>query len=103
MNDIDGRDYTQWHAEERANFVSKITFFWLIDLFKFGHKHQITANDIVGVRRADASAKLSKTFSALWNSDASLWRAIGRVYGLRVAVCGLLFSTVDTASRCVYF
>ncbi|KAG5669864.1 hypothetical protein PVAND_000155 [Polypedilum vanderplanki] len=104
MNDIND-DYIRKHAEERANFISKITFFWLIDLFKLGQKYQITANDdIFGIRRDDASAKLSKIFSALWKSELSnggnsLWRVIRKVYGLRVAFCGLTFSIVDTIFR----
>lgn len=96
------------HPQERANFLSKITFFWLFDLFKYGHRNEITANDIQNLRHADASAKLSKTFSLLWATEfnsgrKSLWRVIVKLYAVKVIGCGLLFSILDTICRWVYF
>ena len=95
------------HPQEQANFLSKITFFWLFDLFKFGHSNEFTANDIQNVRQADSSAKLLKRFYALWNCEinsgrGSLWRVIVRLYALKVIICGFLFSVIDTICRCVY-
>lgn len=94
------------HPQERANFLSKITFFWLFDLLKYGHKNEITASDIQNIRRADASAKLSKTFSLLWATEfnsgrKSLWRVIVKLCAAKVIFCGLLFSILDTICRWV--
>lgn len=94
------------HPEERANFVSKLTFYWLIDLFKYGHTNEITADDIGKLRQDDSSAKLSKTFSTLWafelsSGRKSLWRIIAKLYATKVIICGFLFSTLDTICRCV--
>lgn len=98
--------YTQSHPEEDASFLSKITFFWLIDLFQFGHNNQLTVNDIYRVRRYDASGHVSREFSSVWNDELrngrkSLWRVIRKIYGCRVVFGGLLFSIVDTIFRCV--
>lgn len=95
------------HPQEHANFLSKITFFWLFDLFKFGHSNEITANDIPSVRQADSSAKLTKRFYALWNCEinsgrGSLWRVLVKLYAAKVTICGFLFSVLDTICRCVF-
>lgn len=94
------------HPEEHANFLSKMTFFWLVDLFKYGHSNEITANDIQNVRQSDLSANLSKNFSTLWSNEIncgrrSLWRVIVKLYATKVIVCGFLFSALDTICRCV--
>lgn len=94
------------HPEERANFLSKITFFWLHELFQFGHTNEITVNDIHVFRDNDSSAKLTKKFSALWASEVisgrkSLWRVIIKLYAVKVIACGFLFSALDTVCRCV--
>lgn len=95
------------HPQEQANFLSKIAFFWLFDLFKFGHSNEITANDIQNVRQADSSTKLLKRFYALWNCEinsgrGSLWRVIVRLYASKIIICGFLFSVLDTICRYVF-
>lgn len=99
--------YTQRHPEEEASFISKVTFFWLIDLFQFGHNNQLSVNDIYRVRRCDASGNVSKKFYTKWIDElrtgrANLWRVIRKIYGCKVAIGGLLFSIVDTVCRCVW-
>ena len=99
--------YTQRHPEEEANFISKITFFWLIDLFQFGHNNQLTVNDIYRVRRCDASGNVSQKFYILWNNELrngqnNLWSVIRKIYGSNVIIGGILFSIVDTICRCVF-
>lgn len=94
------------HPQERANFLSKITFLWLYDLFKYGHRNEINTNDIQNLRHADASAKVSKTFSLLWATEfnsgrKSLWKVIVRLYAIKVVGCGILFSILDTVCRWV--
>lgn len=94
------------HPQERANFLSKIAFLWLFDLFKFGHRNEITPNDIQHVRKLDESAKIFKTFSLLWATEfnsgrKSLWRVIVKLYAAKVIFFGILFSILDTVCRWV--
>jgi hypothetical protein len=97
-------DCMRWHPQERANILSKMSFFWLIDLFKFTHNNHITANDIYRVRKCDASAKLSEKFSILWSHELSngrnnLLRVVRQIYGTKVIIYGLIFSILDTTCR----
>lgn len=92
------------HPQEKANFLSKMTFLWLIDLFKYGHSNEITANDIQRISPKDYSAKLSKTFSTLWKNEInsgrrSLWRVIMKLYATKIIISGFLFSILDTFCR----
>ena len=55
------QQYDQKNAEnprEKANFLSIITFFWTIDLFKKGYKKDLEVEDLYKPLKCDESEKL---------------------------------------------
>jgi ATP-binding cassette subfamily C (CFTR/MRP) protein 4 len=92
------------NPEEKASFLSKLTFFWLIDLFKFGLNNEITESEIYQVRKRDSSDKLWNLFRKLWeqevtNGTNNLWTVIRSVFGWKIFLFGLIHSVVESSAR----
>lgn len=92
------------HPEEKANFLSKISFWWLIDLFKYGLHNDINESDIYQTRDRDLSGNLWQIFRNLWskeieNGTNNLWRVIRKVFGWKIFLFGLFYSIIDSFCR----
>lgn len=94
----------QENPEEKAGILSKLTFWWLIDLFKYGLHNDINEYDIYRTREKDSSDNLWKVFRKYWTEEVksgtnNLWRVIRRAFGWKIFFVGLLYSIVDTFCR----
>lgn len=79
-------------AEDRANFLSQLTFWWFNPLLFFGYEHPLVMDDLWKLARQDESAHFVAAFRRAWDSQAaslhSLPRALVKAFGLPFLVAG---------------
>ncbi|XP_041372536.1 ATP-binding cassette sub-family C member 4-like [Gigantopelta aegis] len=54
---------------DKANWLSRISFWWLTPLFISGFKRPLTSSDIYDVSREDKSAQLEKILERTWKQE----------------------------------
>ncbi|XP_062563883.1 ATP-binding cassette sub-family C member 4-like [Armigeres subalbatus] len=89
---------------QNASFLSRRTFWWLKDIFRAGHRKEITEDLLYETLPEHRSHQLSDRFDQLWADELQrpqprLWRALLRGYGKALLLWGLLFSFLETANR----
>lgn len=55
--------------ENDANFLSRLTFWWLNGLMRTGYKKPLEITDIPKLRPAEVSTTISDEFHAKWNEE----------------------------------
>jgi ATP-binding cassette, subfamily C (CFTR/MRP), member 4 len=93
------------HPWQKANRLSKMTFWWIKDLYMAGMKRPIVEEDIYETLSDHDCEKVAKKFTKLWefelkSSSPSTLRMFYNAYGLPVILIGLLFSVFETLNRC---
>ncbi|KAL7034207.1 hypothetical protein ACKWTF_007899 [Chironomus riparius] len=94
------QQYDQKNAEnprEKASFLSIITFFWTIDLFKKGYKKDLEVEDLYKPLKCDESEKLGDRLEKNWNRQInksnskrpSLIKAITKTFWREYLVLGV--------------
>lgn len=91
------------HVE--ANRLSKMTWWWIRDLYKTGYRRPITETDIYQTISHHKSERVGARFRELWNQelesgDPSVLRLHYRAYGKPILIWGMLFSVSETLNRC---
>jgi len=92
------------HSE--ASRLSKMTFWWLRDVFKVGiSSKDITEEDIFATLDDHETEKIVSKFSGHWKEelerkDPSIVRMFFKMYGPSVLTIGLAFSVLETLNRC---
>jgi ATP-binding cassette, subfamily C (CFTR/MRP), member 4 len=87
-----------------ANRFSKMTFWWIRDLFRKGLTQTITEQDIYQTNADQESAKIGDKFTKLWDDELqrqnpSVLRMFYRAYGPSVLTIGFLFSICESIMR----
>ncbi|XP_053698234.1 probable multidrug resistance-associated protein lethal(2)03659 [Sabethes cyaneus] len=88
----------------KASLLSRLTFWWLWDLFRAGERKAITEDSLYATVPNLKSQPLWERIDRLWRDELkrarpSLVRAIFRAYGKTVIVWAFLLSIVETAIR----
>lgn len=89
---------------QNASFISRRTFWWLKDIFRAGHRKEITEEMLYETLPEHRSQPLADQFERLWAQELQrpqprLLRAFMRGYGAVTLFWGLLFSILETANR----
>ncbi|XP_055676629.1 probable multidrug resistance-associated protein lethal(2)03659 [Lutzomyia longipalpis] len=94
------------NPRESANFLSRITFFWMIDLFKRGYRKSLELQDLYKPLTTDRSAILGDRLEEKWqdqlrktSSRPSLIRAIAITFWREYVCLGLIVVTNDFVIR----
>ncbi|XP_070491925.1 probable multidrug resistance-associated protein lethal(2)03659 [Chironomus tepperi] len=84
------------NPREKANFLSIITFFWTIDLFRKGYKKDLEVEDLYKPLKCDESEKLGDRLEKNWNRQInksnkrpSLIKAITKTFWREYLVLGV--------------
>lgn len=93
------------HPQTQASRVSKMSFWWLKNLYKTGLTRTITDEDVYETLKDHECDKIAEKFDKLWQDELkrkepSVLRMFCRAYGLPVLLVGLSFSLVETLNRC---
>lgn len=104
MNRSDRKD-TKVNPHDEANRVSKMTWFWLRDLYKTGYNRPITEDDIFKTKSHHESERIAKRFTEIWNEELksgkpNVFRLLYKAYGKPILIWGILFSISETLNRC---
>jgi ATP-binding cassette, subfamily C (CFTR/MRP), member 4 len=88
-----------------ANRLSKMTWWYLRDLYKVGYSRPITQDDIYQTIQHHESQRIGERFTNLWNQELktqnpSIIRLFYNAYGPSVLTLGILFSISETINRC---
>ena len=78
------------HPRDAANFVSKVTLWWVIPLLWKGYQKPLTHEDLYSVREVEKSERRTKLLEEKWGEEVlhaqnlgrkpKLWRALLRYY-----------------------
>ncbi|KAL5288837.1 ABCC4.2 family protein [Megaselia abdita] len=87
-----------------ANFISKLTYWWMLDLFRTGLNRRITEEDIHEIPPHFKSNKITHNLDELWVIERnkvrpSLIRVLLKAFGIRIFSYGVLYSIVQTSMR----
>lgn len=88
-----------------ASRISKMSFWWLKDLYRTGLKRPITDDDVYETINHHECEKVAQKFEKLWKDELatknpSTLRMFYRAYGAPVIIIGLLFAICETVMRC---
>ena len=95
----------QENPQQKASRFSRMSFWYLRDLFRQGIKRSITENDVYENLDELKYDPIVNKFSKLWNNELkeknpSTLRMFYNAYGLRTIIVGLIFSIVEIGIRC---
>lgn len=93
------------NPHNEASRISKMSFWWLRDLYKTGLRQTITEDDVYETLKDHESDKIADKFAKLWQQELesknpSVLRMFFRAYGVPALSIGLAFSIVETLNRC---
>jgi ATP-binding cassette, subfamily C (CFTR/MRP), member 4 len=104
---MDHKEQQNWaeSPHKKASRLSKMTFWWVRDLYRKGFKQSITEEDIYKTNKDHESGLIAEKFTKLWNEELltknpSTIRMFYRAYGLSLLSIGLLFSICESLIRC---
>ncbi|XP_055536688.1 probable multidrug resistance-associated protein lethal(2)03659 [Wyeomyia smithii] len=88
----------------KAPLLSRLTFWWLRDLFRAGQRNAITEDSLYATVPNLKSVRLQEQFDRLWSDELrkarpSLVRAIFRAVGRPVLVWAIVLTVIETAIR----
>lgn len=88
----------------KANFISRMTYFWLRNIFISGFKRPIVQEDVFACLKEHESEDLHKMFSELWAEEKvkkkpSMLRVFYRAFGPKTLFWGLTFSVLESSIR----
>ncbi|CAG4967364.1 unnamed protein product [Colias eurytheme] len=96
------------NPRERANFFSKICFWYTRPIFEKGRKGQLSISDVYRCSPGHRAAPRGDVMSEKWREEInkqdkkkkpSLLRCIIRIYGLKFIIANVLFAIIDTSLR----
>ncbi|KAG5681565.1 hypothetical protein PVAND_010984 [Polypedilum vanderplanki] len=93
------------NPREKANFVSIVTFFWTIPLFRKGYKKVLEIEDLYRPLKVDESENLGDRLEQNWTKQLngakkpSLMRALSRTFWKEYMILGLYAFTTDIVIR----
>ncbi|KAL5284718.1 ABCC4.2 family protein [Megaselia abdita] len=87
-----------------ASFISKLSFWWTIPLFKKGQRRPLEEKDLYETKPSMRSFGLTENFSHLWDEELleespSIVRLIFKAYGWNIMIVDLFFSLTETTTR----
>lgn len=94
------------HPHLKASRLSKLTFWWLKDLFKLGLKQQINDSDLYETLFQHEGQRIVAHFSETWNIELkrkkpSVLRLLTKCYGLIVFLTGFLYYFIEIIIKCI--
>ncbi|EAT35435.1 AAEL012386-PA [Aedes aegypti] len=100
------KDFSKYKTENplrSASFISQRTFWWLKDIFRAGHRKEITENSLYAALPEHRSQRLADQFDQLWAEELQrpqpkLLRALWRGYGKATLLWAILYSLLETAN-----
>lgn len=104
MNHKEQRKWAE-SPHKHANRLSKMSFWWVRNLYKIGLSRTITEDDIYQPKEEHESERIGEKFRDLWSEelqrkDPSVIRMFYRAYGFKMLLIGFLFSICETLNRC---
>lgn len=89
---------------ENSSILSKLTFWWLRDLFKLGLSQPIEQEDLYETLKDHKSKPLTKRFATLWKNETkkrkpSLLRAMCTAFGQKLLIFSICYNLVDTFAK----
>lgn len=105
MNRSDRKDTSKANPHDEASRVSKMTFWWLRDLYKTGYNRPITEDDIHKTKNHHKSERIAERFCEVWDQELksgkpNVFRLLYKTYGKPILIVGVLFSISETLNRC---
>lgn len=93
------------NPHNEASRISKMSFWWLKSLFKTGLSRPIIEDDVYETLKDHESEQIGSKFTKLWKDELkkknpSVLRMFYKAYGFSAMSVGLMFSIVETLSRC---
>lgn len=100
MNKFTSCSLKSVHPHLTASRLSKLSFWWLKDLFKLGLKRQINDSDLYETLVQHEGQRIVEQFSEIWNKelkrkDPSVLRLLTKCYGLIVILTGFLYYFIE--------
>ncbi|CAG9794562.1 unnamed protein product [Diatraea saccharalis] len=96
------------NPRERANVLSKLTFWYTRPVFAKGREGQLSISDVYRCTEEHRAAPRGDEIGKIWKQELekegkgkkpSLLRAILRIYGLRFVIGNLIFSVCETSVK----
>lgn len=87
-----------------ANFISRITYWWLRKIFYQGYRRPIVEEDVFACLKEHESEDLHQMFKVLWAKEKvkkkpSMLRVFYQAFGAQTLFWGLLFASLETMNR----
>jgi hypothetical protein len=57
------------HPKDRANIISRVLLWWIVDLLWRGNKNPLNQEDLDPVREDDSAAHQTKRLEEIWNNE----------------------------------
>ncbi|CAB4018390.1 Hypothetical predicted protein [Paramuricea clavata] len=57
------------HPKDRANFISRVLLWWIVDLLWRGNKNPLNQEDLDPVREDDSAARQTNRLGEIWNNE----------------------------------
>lgn len=94
------------NPQVNASRISKMSFWWIKDLFKAGMARNLTKDDIFATLHSHKTEEIREKFTSLWSKESqkenpSTLRLFFDAYGPSAISIGLLFSISETLNRCL--
>lgn len=88
----------------KANFLSRITYWWLRNIFYKGYRKPIDESDVFACLKEHESEDLHEKFKVLWSEEKvrkkpSMLKVFYRAFGPKTLFWGLAFSCVESLIR----
>jgi ATP-binding cassette, subfamily C (CFTR/MRP), member 4 len=100
------KKHLEENPQNRASMLSKLTFWWVRDLYRKGMRKTITSEDIYQTKQSQKSELIADKFTLIWNEELkkenpSVLLLIYKAYGYMLLPIGLIFSIFESILRCV--
>lgn len=105
---------TTVHPKDKANFLSKVLLWWIVDLLWRGNNSPLNQEDLDPVREDDSAAGQTKRLEIIWNNEIrranergkkpKLWKAMIKYFTLKeyAFVAFLMLFNVFGSTVCLY-
>lgn len=87
-----------------ANFISRMTFWWLRKIFYRGYRRPVNEEDVFACLKEHESEVIHEQFKVLWTEEKvkkkpSMLKVFFKAFGARTLFWGLAFSFVESLIR----
>ena len=105
MNSQNSKTKRPVNPVQTASRISKMSFWWMKDLYRMGLTRDITEEDVYQTIDHHECDRIANKFTKIWDEELtkrnpSTLRMMYKAYGPPVIIIGMLFSICETIFRC---